>query len=40
MSSASIAAYFPGSRVVIAGQRVSAEADLAVVDVRPDHLPI
>ena len=36
MSSASIAGYFPWSRVVIAGQSVSAEADLAV-DVRPDH---
>ena len=37
MSSSSIAAYFPWSRVVISGQSVSAEADLAVVDVRPDR---
>ena len=36
MSSLSIASYFPWSRVVILGQRVSQEADLAVVDVRPD----
>lgn len=37
MSPVSIAAYFPWSRVVIAAQSVSSEADLAVVDVRPDR---
>jgi len=37
MSSLSIAAYFPWNRVVIAGQNVSSEVDLAVVDVRPDR---
>ena len=36
MSSLSIASYFPWSRVVVCGQSVSAEADLPVVDVRPD----
>ena len=36
MSSLSIAAYFPFRRVRIAGQSVSAQADLAVIDVVPD----
>jgi len=37
MSAVSIAAYYPWSRVVILGQSVSTEADLAVLDVRPDQ---
>ena len=36
MSTVSIAPYFPWSRVVVCGQNVSAEADLGVVDLRPD----
>lgn len=36
MSTLSIASYFPWSRVVVCGQSVGEEADLAVVDVRPD----
>lgn len=37
MSSLSIAAYFPWSRMVVESQSVSAEADLAVIDLRPDQ---
>jgi len=37
MSTLSIAAYFPFSRLVISGQSVAEEADVAVVDLRPDE---
>lgn len=37
MSSLSIAPFFPWSRMVVTGQSVSEEADLAVVDLRPDR---
>ena len=37
MSTGSITRYFPWCRVVVSGQNVSAEADLAVVDLRPDE---
>ena len=37
MATLSMAAYSAWSRVVIAGQSVSAEADLAVVDARREH---
>ena len=36
MSSLSIASYFPWSRVVVSGQSVGEQADLAVVDVRAE----
>ncbi|MFO7959036.1 MAG: helix-turn-helix domain-containing protein [Candidatus Brocadiia bacterium] len=37
MPAVSITPYFPWCRVVVANQNVSAEADLAVVDLRPDR---
>jgi len=37
MSSLSVARYYPWSRVVVSRQSVSEEADLAVLDVRPDE---
>jgi len=37
MSAVSITPYFPWCRVVVCGQNISAEADLAVIDLRPDE---
>ena len=37
MSTLSIAAYFPWSRVNVTAQRISADDEVALIDIRPDR---